>query len=240
MKLLAAACVLVILAAGPLAAADFERDLQAALGPYYAALVASSRGNIDQTQRQLLLFASRWQLVARDAGSNAPAALRNDPQWTAFLRHVETVQQQVRESLRLRNLTAVHAQLESIRLMLREIDARHNRSSLDDALTDFHDAMERMIGHVAGVNEIVLRPKDFDDIREDYDAACESWKAVQAQAGPIAATQAWRAAFDDLARTLDAVGRELPARRPEPLAASIQGMHDKYYVLLLAVARARG
>ena len=49
----------------------------------------------------------------------------------------------------------MHAQLESIRLALREIDARHHRSSVDDALTDFHDAMERMIGHVAGVNEIV-------------------------------------------------------------------------------------
>jgi hypothetical protein len=85
----------------------------------------------------------------------------------------------VRERCRKSDAAGAHAQLESIRLALREIDGRHNVLTVDDYLTDFHDSMQRLIGHVAGLNEIVLKPKDFDDIGEDYQAGQQAWKAIE-------------------------------------------------------------
>jgi hypothetical protein len=240
MRFLALASTLLAALSSAQAPADFGKDLQAALGPYYAALVASSRGNIDQTQRQTLLFASRWDVVSREAPTGAPAALRNDPQWRQLVQHVGDTLQQVRERCRKGDMAGAHAQLESIRLALREIDGRHNLLGVDDYLTDFHDAMQRMIGHVAGLNEIVLKPKDFDDIAEDYQAAEAAWKEVGSSAGSLARSEDWRAAASRISTTLAGIGRELQSsRRPESLVPAIEGLREKYYTLLLAVSKAR-
>jgi hypothetical protein len=222
-----------------LVSADFEKDLQSALGPYYAALVASSRGNIDQTQRQVLLFASKWETVSREATTGAPAALRSDPQWRALVQQVGNILGDVRERCRKRDAAGAHAQLESIRLALREIDGRHNVLTVDDYLTDFHDSMQRLIGHVAGLNEIVLKPKDFDDIGEDYQAGQQAWKAIESSAGSLARSEEWRKAASQVSSTLAAIGRGLQSRRPESLVPAIEGLRDQYYTLLLAVSKAR-
>ncbi len=239
MRFLALASMLLALLSVPAQAADFEKDLQAALGPYYAALVASSRGNIEETQRQVLLFASKWETVARKSPAEAPAAFRTDPQWRELVGRVGDTLQRVRERCRKRDAAGAHAELESIRLALREIDGRHNRLTVDDHLTDFHDAMQRMVGHVGGVNEIVLKPKDFDDIGEDYQAAQLAWKAVQTSAGPLGRSDDWRAAVSRISTTLDDIGRDLQSRRPASLVPAIEGLRDQYYTLLLAVSRAR-
>ena len=238
MRFLVLASTLLVLGSGPARGADFRNDLQAALGPYYAALVASSRGNIDETQRQVLLFASRWEKVAREAPT-APAAYRDDPQWRDLVSQVGNTLQQVRERCRRRDVHGAHAELESIRLTLREIDGRHNQLTVDDYLTDFHDAMERMIGHVGGVNEIVLRPRDFDDIDEDYQAARLAWDKITSSAGSLAGSEDWRTAASRIAATLDGIGQHLRSKRPASLVPAIEGLRDKYYALLLAVSKAR-
>ncbi len=239
MRCLAFAISLLLSLAAPAGAADFSKDLQAALGPYYAALVASAHGDIDQTQRQMLLFASRWEVVSREAKADAPAALRGDPKWDQFVQQVVRTLDDARERCRRRDAAGAHAQLESVRLTLREIDRRHNLAGVDDYLTDLHDAMQRMVGHVGGPNEIVLRPKDYDDIGEDYQAAEQAWKAVESSAGPLAESPAWHSAALDVSSTLSAIGRQLLARQPSPLVPSIQALRDRYYALLLAVAKAR-
>jgi len=240
MRLMAVALMLLPLFPGRAIARDFERDLQAALGPYYAALVASSRGNIDQTQRQILLFASKWETVAREAPAQAPAAYRDDRQWRALVDSVAGTLREATELCRRRDVAGAHARLELIRLALREIDERHNLLTVDDHLTDLHDAIQRMIGHVGGLNEIRLKPRDFEDIEEDFKAGEQAWKAVEASAGPLAGSEAWRAAASDMTRTLSTIARDLQGRRPGTLVPAIERLRDRYYDLLLAVSKARG
>ena len=240
MRFLALASTLLALLSVPAQGTDFGNDLQAALGPYYAALLASSRGNIDETQRQVLLFASKWETVARRAPTEAPASLRNDSQWRDPVRQMANTLEGVRERCRKRDMPGAHAELESTRLTLREIDARHNQLSVDDHLTDFHDAMQRMIGHVGGVNEIVLKPKDFDDIGEDYQTARQAWSAVQSSAGSLGRSEGWRTAAARISVTLVAIGQELgSSRRPRSPLPAIEGLRDQCYTLLLAVSRVR-
>jgi hypothetical protein len=239
MRLLPLVVSLVSLFSGGAAAADFERDLEVALGPYYAALVASSRGNIDQTQRQILLFESKWEIVAREAPAQAPAAFRDDQQWHALVQNVADTLREASALCRKRDVAGAHARLESIRLALRDIHERHNMLTVDDHLTDLHDAIQRMVGHVGGLNEIKLRPRDFDDIGEDYQAGQQAWKSAEASAGPLNRSEAWRAAASEVSRTLMTIGRELQARRPEPLVRAIEGLRDEYYDLLLAGSKAR-
>jgi hypothetical protein len=158
---------------------------------------------------------------------------------SALVQQVGDILQDVRERCRKRDAAGAHAQLESIRLALREIDGRHNVLTVDDYLTDFHDSMQRLIGHVAGLNEIVLKPKDFDDIGENYQAGQQTWKAIEASAGSLARSEEWRKAVSQVSGTLAAIGRGLQSRRPESLVPAIEGLREQYYTLLLAVSKAR-
>lgn len=239
MRFLALASMLLALVPASAPAADFEKDLQSALGSYYAALVASARGNLDQTQHHVLLFAAKWETVSREAPAAAPADLRADPRWRELLQQVGATLERVREDCRKRDVPGAHAELESIRLALRDIDSRHNHLTVDDYLTDLHDAMQRMVGHVGGPNEIVLKAKDFDDIGEDYRAAEQAWKAIESSAGSLARSDDWRAGATRVSATLAAIGRELQMRRPASLVPAIERLRDDYYTLLLAVAKAR-
>jgi len=96
--------------------------------------------------------------------------------------------------VRLRDVASAHAELETIRSSFRELRGRHNALTFDDHMTDYHEAIERMLGHVAGRNEIRLTDKDYADAEEDLRSAQAAWQIVQRSAGPMAGQPAWSAA----------------------------------------------
>jgi hypothetical protein len=221
------------------AGTDFQATLNAAMGPYYAALVASSRGNVEATQRQILLFASAWDAVVRQGRAGAPPALAADPGWDDVLARGLAAIRSARERVRRRDVTGAHSDLESIRLALRDIRGRHGLLIFDDHLTDYHDAMERAVGHVGGRNEIRLRPGDFDDIHEDVQTAREAWRAAEATAGGRATSPGWAAAVQHLRTSLDAADRAALGRDPDATTRAVEVLHDRYYDLLGVLARSR-
>ena len=203
---------LALLAAAP--AADSTQAIERAMGPYYAALVASSRGSIDATSRHLLVFASRWDVAKREARTSPPRAIGQDPAWPAVLDQVEAAIARAREMVRLHDVAGAHAELETIRLAIREIRARHAALTFDDHLTDYHEAVERLLGHVAGRNEIRLTAKDFAEAGEDLQAARAAWQAVQASAGSMAGQAAWSQASRDAATALEDARKAIAATTP--------------------------
>ena len=78
--------------------ADSAGTIERALGPYYAALVSSARGDTDATNRHLLLFASRWATASREARQAPPREVGQDPQWPALLDRVSAVIARARPS----------------------------------------------------------------------------------------------------------------------------------------------
>jgi hypothetical protein len=235
--LLAAAAL--VLGGGALSA-DSTGTIEHALGPYYAALVSSDRGNIDATSRHLLLFASRWETASRDVRKAPPREIGQDPQWPAMLDRVDAVIARSRQLVRQRDIAGAHAELETIRAAIRDVDARHNALTFDDRLTDYHEAVERILGHVAGRNEIRLTDRDFADADEDLQAALAAWRAVQVSAGPLSGRAEWKAAAREAAGALDQAGRALTAKNAAAAGAAAERMKTTYDDLLMAVSKARG
>jgi uncharacterized protein YukE len=234
--LLAAALIL----CGGMLSADSTQAIERALGPYYAALVSSARGNTDATSRHLLLFASRWETASREARTSPPRAIEQDPAWPALLDEVTAVIRRARQLVRQQDVASAHAELEGIRSAIRDIHARHNALTFDDHMTDYHEAMERIIGHVAGRNEIRLTARDFADAEEDLQAAIAAWQMVQASAGPLSGNADWKAAAHEAAVALDQVRRALGAGNATASSLAAERMKTTYYDLLMAVSRARG
>jgi hypothetical protein len=232
----AVVCVL----ASAAAAADSTQAIERAMGPYYAALVSSARGNIDATSRQLLLFASRWETASREARTAPPRAIEQDPAWPAVLDEVNATIGRARDLVRARDVASVHAELESIRASFRELRARHHALTFDDHLTDYHESMERLLGHVAGRNEIRLTAKDFADADEDLGAAQSAWASVQASAGSLAAQPDWAAAARRASAALADAARALTAKNATAAGNAAEQVRSTYYDLLLAVSKARG
>jgi uncharacterized protein YukE len=237
LRLLVAAA---LLACGGGLSADSTAIIERALGPYYAALVSSARGNTDATSRHLLLFASRWETAGREARKSPPREVAQDPKWPALLDEVTGVIARARELVRHQDIASAHAELETIRAAIRDIHARHDVLTFDDHLTDYHEAMERMFGHAAGRNEIRLTAKDFDDAAEDLQAALAAWRTVRAEAGPLANQAGWTAAAREASSALEQAQRAIAAKNTTTAAQAAERVKSTYYDLLLAVSKARG
>ncbi len=220
--------------------ADSTESIERAMGPYYAALVASARGNIDATSRHLLVFASRWESAAREARSAPPRSMAPDPSWPSVIDDVNAAIARAREAVRARDVASAHAELETIRSAFRELRGRHNALTFDDHMTDYHEAIERMLGHVAGRNEIRLTARDYADAEEDLRAAQAAWLLVQQSAGTMARQAGWAAAAKHATTALADTVRALAGRNATAASRAAERVKTTYYDLLLAVAKARG
>jgi hypothetical protein len=232
------AFVAVALVLGGQGAADMEAVLRPALGPYYAALAASNHGDVDGTQRQLLLFQARWEGASKLARSSVPDVLRNDPAWGEALDFATSALGRARAALRVGDVGGAHAELESIRLRLREVRASHNMESIDDRLWDFHGAMERLISRISARNEIVLTAADWDSIGPQLEAAKTALTLVDAAAWPALRQSApWAAAFKIVQTSLGDLDRAVAGRDGFSASKVAGRLHDRYYDLLLALAK---
>jgi hypothetical protein len=227
---------LVVLGGAAPGATDFQSVLDAAMGPYYAALAASSRGNVEATQRQVVRFASAWEAVVRQGRTGAPPALAADPEWDRVLQRGTEAIRLATQRLRRRDAEGAHSDLEGIRLALRAVRQRHGLLTFDDHLTGYHEAMERAVGHVGGRNEIVLRGRDFDDIREDVATARAEWDAATEMAGGLTRSSEWVAAARQVRDSLEAADRAAASADPLATTAAVAAMKVRYYDMLGVLA----
>lgn len=228
--------VTVLLAAAATAplGADFTSAMNAAMTPYYAALVASHRGDAESTHRDLVLLAAKWNLVTREA---PPPALANDPQWPAAVGRVRAIIERSRELVRVRNLDKAHLELEGLRLVLREVRGRHNLLVLDDYLTDYHESMERIAVRASMRNEIVLADADFAEMTKDLGRARLFWATVEREAGAVASAPGWADAARRITAAHAALEKPLAAKDAARVMEAAEHLSDGYHDLLAALAR---
>ncbi len=236
MRTVLAAMTAVLLAAAatvPLRA-DFTSAINAVMPPYYAALLASHRGDAESTLRDLVLVAARWDLVARET---PPAALAGDPQWPVAVGRVKAIIERTRELVRVRNLDKAHLELEGLRLVLREIRGRHDMLVLDDYLTDYHESMERIAVRASMQNEIVLAEADFVEMTRDLGKARLRWSVVEKNAGAAASTPAWADAARRIVDAQAALEKPIAAKDPALTAEAAERLSDAYHRLLEVLVR---
>ena len=228
--------VTVLLAAAATAplGADFTSAVNAAMTPYYAALVASHRGDAESTQRHLVLLAAKWDLVAREA---PPPALASDPQWPAAVGRVKAIIERSRGFVHVRNLDKAHLELEGLRLVLREVRGRHNMLVLDDYVTDYHESVERIAVRASMQNEIVLADADFAEMTKDLDRARLLWAIVEREAGAVASAPGWTDAARRITAAQAALEKPLAAKDAARVTETAGHLRDAYHALLAVLAR---
>lgn len=225
-----------ILAWALAAHADFDRALNRAMASYYAALLASHRGDAESTQRHLMILAARWEQVAK---MRPPEPLGADPAWPDALERIRAVLRRSQALVRARQLEAAHLELEGLRLVLREVRGRHGLVVFDDHLTDYHEAMERIAARASMQNEIVLTEADYAELEKDLARARSRWAAVERDAGVFADTPGWSAAARRVADLHAELARHLGARDRVGLGRAAGDLRLAYHQLLEVLARVR-
>lgn len=239
MRHLLTTLVVVLVAGMPASARDQVSDTDAAcrsaMAPYYAALLASARGDADGTLRHLLLLKARWDAVLRNSGSAAPEWLRDRITGRTVGMTVATTIGSARQHLPL-DVSRAHADLEAVRMLLREARARHGARTLDDAITDYHEAMERLSSHIGLANEITLAPKDFTVIGRDVEVARAAWARVESFP-KIAKPPAGGAGVVATARVLATIAEAAERRDAPALQQASQALKQDYFDLLSVLSR---
>jgi len=214
--------------------ADFTSAVNALMPPYYAALLASHRGDAESTQRHLGLLSARWDLVTRET---PPPALAGDPQWPTAVARINAILGRTRELVRVRNLDKAHLELEGLRLVLRDVRGRHNVLVFDDYLTDYHEAIERVAVRASMQNEIVLAEADFAEMTKDLARARRFWTMVEQHAGAAASMPGWSEATARVVAAQTALEKPLAAKDPALVAQAAERLSDAYHELLDVLTR---
>ena len=219
-------------------AADLESVLRPAMGPYYAALAASHHGNIEATQRQLLLFEAHWDVASRQARVVGPEALLADPDWARALDFGTEALGRAKAAMRAKDVHAAHGELESIRLHLREVRARHKLESIDDRLTNFHEALERLVARISEPNEILLTAADWDAIGPQAEAVRALFLQIDANAPPsIRRAAGWGSALTALRGTLADLEAAVAKRNAVASSMAAEQIHNRYLELIVVLSK---
>lgn len=213
------------------AASDADAACRAAMAPYYAALLASARGDPDGTLRQVFLLKARWDDVTRRSESDLPPWLRDTAGASTVATAVAARIDATRHQLP-RNITGAHADLEAIRVLLRDARTRHGVRTLDDAVTDYHEAMERVSSHIGLANEIVLTAADFKTIAGDAARARSAWTDVESHPELAKAPAGWKEAALATTSALASIARAADRRDGAAAQQASQTLRRRYSDLL--------
>jgi hypothetical protein len=222
--------------AGEGRASSFDAACRAVMPPYYAALLASARGNGEATLRQVVILESRWQTLLRLSASDVPAWLHDTVHGQQVAAYIAAKIESARGRLP-RDVSAAHMELEGVRAVLRDARTRHGARTLDDAITDYHEAMERLFSHAGLENEITLTSGDFTIIRDDVRAARSAWTRATASNGLPAAPGS--TSVTAITTLLTRIGRAADADDAAVLQRTTRELKEAYFDLLAALARQR-
>jgi len=223
---------LVALATVGTSAQSFDDTCRVAMAPYYAALAASAQHDTEGTLRHLVEFQARWKKVA---GLDAPAWALDASTGQTALQGVASRVQAARNRLNARDAAGAHVELEAIRVLLRDARSRHNVSTIDDAFTGFHDAMERITGRVGQKNEVTLRPEDFGPIRDETSLAQAAWVALTAESPDAGAD--WRRVGAGVSATLATLSRGATEHNGDRVQSAATELRREYFELLAVLAK---
>jgi hypothetical protein len=206
------------------------------MAPYYAALLASAHGDADGTVRQLILLRSRWEQLTRQPQAHSCAWLSEVVDGRSVAVSVASQIETARTRLP-RDVPAAHADLEAIRMLLRDARARRGLRTFDDALTDYHEAMERLESLIGARNEVALTARDFDAIRDQARTARAAWADVNARHRQLIVSTAWPALSDRTDSALLSMSEGASAHDAAAAHRAAEIVKSQYFDLLRILSR---
>jgi hypothetical protein len=147
------------LSAGPVA--DFERALEAAYGPYKAALFHTNSKDKDGTEKSIASFEAQWaKLMATYRGAPPPQYV-DDADWAKSMTAIDQMIATAKAQTAKGDLAKAHDVLEGVRDQLAALRVRNGIIVYSDRVDAYHEHMEHVLtGKYAG-------PEGLAKLRED-------------------------------------------------------------------------
>jgi hypothetical protein len=212
-------------------ASDIDAVCRSAMAPYYGALLASSRGDADGTLRHALILKSRWDEVTRRPAPDMPMWLRDTATGQSLGAAVASKIDSARQHLP-RDVAGAHSELEAIRVLLRDARTRHGARTVDDAVTDYHEAMERLSSHIGVSNEIALTTDDFTAIRGDVERAQSMWTKVESFPELAKPVTGWNDVAAATTSVLGTIAKAANRRDATTVQQASHALKNRYFDLL--------
>jgi hypothetical protein len=213
-----------------------EAACRSAMAPYYAALLASAHGDADGTLRHLIRLKSRWEQLIRQPRSDACSWLDDKSGGDRVAVSVAARIDSAR-ALLPRDVPGAHAELEAIRMLLRDARARRGLRTFDDALTDYHDAMERLDSLIGLRNEVALTARDFDAIGEQARAARAAWADVHSRHHQLLSAATWSDLSNRTDAALETISESASGQNAIGAHEAAEKVKDQYFDLLRVLSR---
>lgn len=223
----------------PAAAADgFDQRCRAAMAPYYAALLTSARGDTEGTLRHVVVLRARWSNLQSVPVAGRPAWAAQASGAASVLDTIASRIDAARQKALGRDLVGAHAELETIRALLRDARAHAGVRTFDDAVTDYHEAMERLTGRAGLHNEIALNADDYAAIQEQVARAATAWAEIQSAAGAAKTASGWPGLSGATEKALGTLRSATSARDMGATQTAAEALKARYFELLAILARA--
>ncbi|MDZ4738956.1 MAG: hypothetical protein SGJ03_03525 [Alphaproteobacteria bacterium] len=137
---------LAILVSNKAFAADpVTNAMQAAYGPYRAALFKTNQNSQSESQAAIEQARQSWSVVATKFGSAPPAPYDQDKAFAASLAEVSKIYDKAAGEIGKNELSDAHETLEHARDIMAEIRRRNNVIVYSDHMNAYHAQMERVL-----------------------------------------------------------------------------------------------
>lgn len=216
-------------------ASDTDTIGTAVMAPYYAALLASARGDADGTLRNVLILKARWDRVTRPK-PDVPAWLGDTVGGRSLAAAIAAKIDSARQRLP-RDVSGAHSDLEAIRVLLRDARTRRGERTADDAVTDYHGAMERLSSHMGASNEVALTENDFALIDEDIERAHSTWTDVASFQEFEKTVAGWNDVAAATTSALDTLVKAADRRDQNTAQEASRSLKNRYFDLLSVLSR---
>ena len=213
----------------------FDERCRAAMAPYYAALLASARGDGEGTLRHLIVLRARWTNV-QEAG-DLPAWARDTASGQPVLAAVSARIDAARRRATARDVIGAHSDLESIRALLRDSRARAGVRTFDDAVSDYHEALERLSGRAGLHHEISLNADDYAAIQDQAARAAAAWAEIASSPGRATKGGGWPALSQSTEHIMATLRAAASARDMDATQIAAEALKTRYFELLALLAR---
>lgn len=203
---------------------SFEADLRAAYGDYRAALVQTSLGNAEGTDKALTGFGAKWTALTIQWRETPPPQYVDDAEFSDTMAKVQSLLTEAKAIAAGGDLAKAHLTLEAVREALGDLHIRNGLYTFSDRMNAYHEKMEVVLGK----DYQGFSPEGLGMLREDAAVLAELAQVIFDHPAPEAAVEPYDLLTKGLKASIDALGNAARSGDAPAAKAAIGGLKPAY------------
>jgi hypothetical protein len=167
--------VALLFAAGPMDDAALRSAMASFDKGYVATLVLTKQGEAEAAKEAVEKLAERFKAFREACYEARP----DDAQWKPDFDRAGKAIEEAQAAVAAGDVAGAHAKLDPLRKIFLELRARHNIEYGLDALTEFRETLEALLGSVKGKTPDSLGEADLAALRKQAERVRGAWVVVE-------------------------------------------------------------